>query len=179
MIAALQHDNDPETCLPELHVTDCVFVEGTRAGYPSGALAAGRESDEVKQAIADAMARPSGVARHYLRAQVVSWGGGVVTTVFVHVSLQGRTLYIEFATYALYPVRPEYGARRSGDRHAGGRTGVVGAVGAGLPARLLEVKRLAGRRACFFPRFAQPVLGYLRPHRAAISAPSPVSGKTR
>jgi hypothetical protein len=165
VIAALQHDNDPETCLPELHVTDCVFVEGTRAAWLSGALAAGQESDEVKQAIADAMARPSGVARHYLRAQVVSWGGEVVTTVFVHVSLQGRTLYIEFATYALYPVRPEYGTRRAGDRRAGERAGAIGAVAAGLPARLLEVKRLAGAPGMLLPA--------LRAARARIPAVPP------
>ncbi|MDQ3154576.1 MAG: hypothetical protein M3R63_23580 [Actinomycetota bacterium] len=34
----------------------------------------------------------------------------LVTTVFVHVSLQGRTLYIEFSTYALTPTPPRFRA---------------------------------------------------------------------
>jgi hypothetical protein len=151
VIAALQHDDNPQTCLPELRVVDCVFVEGTRTACVSGALAAGPESDEVKQAIADAIARPSGVARHYLCAQVVSWGGEVVTTVFVHVSLQGRTLYIEFATFAIYPVRPEYGTHQVGGRHAAECVGVIGAAVAGLPARLLEIKRLVSAPAMLLP----------------------------
>jgi hypothetical protein len=73
-----------------------------------GALASQPGSAELSQAIDDAIKNPGGVARHYLCCQVVSWGGEVVTSVFVHVSLQGSTLYIEFATYALFPVRPEY-----------------------------------------------------------------------
>jgi hypothetical protein len=151
VIADLQHDDNPETCLPDLLVADCVFVEGTRTAGVSAALAAGPESDEVKQAIADAIARPSGVARHYLRAQVVSWGGEVVTTVFVHVSLQGRTLYIEFATYALYPVRSEYGTHQVGGGHAGERAEAIGAAVVGLPARLLEIKHLASAPAILLP----------------------------
>jgi hypothetical protein len=151
VITDLQHDDNPETCLPDLRVADCIFVEGTRAAGVSAALAAESESDEVKQAIADAIARPSGVARHYLCAQVVSWGGEVVTTVFVHVSLQGRTLYIEFATYALYPVRPEYGTHQVGGRHAGECAGAIGATVAGLPARLLEIKHLVSAPAILLP----------------------------
>jgi hypothetical protein len=151
VIADLQHDDNPETSLPPLRVADCVFVEGTRAAGLGAALAAGPESDEVKQAIADAIARPSGVARHYLCAQVVSWGGEVVTTVFVHVSLQGRTLYIEFATYALYPVRPEYGTDQVGGRHAGERAGAIGAAVARLPACLLEIKHLVSAPAILLP----------------------------
>ena len=142
VIADLKYDGNPETRLPELRVADCVFVEGTGAASFSGALTAGPESDEVKQAVKDAIARPSGVARHYLSAQVVSWGGEIVTTVFVHVSLQGRTLYIEFATYALYPIRPEYGTHRVGARHSREDASAVGAAVAELPSHLLEIKRL-------------------------------------
>lgn len=46
--------------------------------------------------------------RHYLACRIPSWGGEIVTSVFVHASLQGRTLYLEFATLALLPTRPEY-----------------------------------------------------------------------
>jgi hypothetical protein len=151
VIAALQHDDNPETRLPGLRVADCVFVEGTRTASIGGALGSEPGSDEVGQAIADAITRPSGLARHYLRAQVVSWGGEVVTTVYVHVSLQGRTLYIEFATYALYPVRPEYGVDRPSGRHAGEIAGVIGAAVAGLPTHLLEVKRLVIAPAMLIP----------------------------
>lgn len=48
------------------------------------------------------------MARHYLASRVESWGGEIVTSIFVHVSLQGRTLYLEFATYALLPTDPGY-----------------------------------------------------------------------
>jgi hypothetical protein len=151
VIAALHHDDNPETRLPGLQVADCVFVEGTRTECVGDALVSEPESDEVRQAISDAIARPSGLARHYLRAQVVSWGGEVVTTVYVHVSLQGRTLYIEFATYALYPVRPEYGVDRPNGRHMGEIASVIGAAVAGLPTHLLEVKRLVIAPAMLLP----------------------------
>jgi hypothetical protein len=150
-IAALQYDDNPETSLPGLSVADYVFVEGTRTAGISAALAAEQESEEVKRAIADVITRSSGVARHYLCAQVVSWGGEVVTSVFVHVSLQGRTLYLEFATCALYPVQPEYGSDWVGGTHAREITQAIGAAIAGLPGHMLEIRRLARVPATLLP----------------------------
>ncbi len=150
-ITSLQYHDNPETRLPELRVTDCVFVEGTRTACIGGALAAEPESDEVKRAIADAITRSSGVARHYLCAQVVSWGGEVVTSVFVHVSLQGRTLYLEFATHALYPIGPEYWTDRASGTHAEGIVRAICGAVVGLPGHILEVKCLASAPAMLLP----------------------------
>src|SRR5699024_5120233 len=91
-ITALSEDDNPETRLPGLTVTDHVFVDGTRAGRFGHARASEPQSNYVRMAIAEAIANPSDVARHYLAARIESWGGEVVTSVFVHVSLQGRTL---------------------------------------------------------------------------------------
>ena len=76
----------------------------------------------------------SDVARHYLACQVPSWGGEVVTSIFVHVSLQGRTLYLEYSVYALMPTRKEYQ--------------VIDEVGATGPA---SVARAAGKSILSFP----------------------------
>lgn len=108
MITELAQDNHRETRLPGLTVTDQVFVEGTHAQQYMTILQPNRTQKDIEDAIADAIASSGEVARHYLACQVASWGGEVVTSVFVHVSLQGRTLYLEFSTYALLPTRPEY-----------------------------------------------------------------------
>jgi hypothetical protein len=84
-------------------------VEGTHAERFRYILRSDRESAAIAAAIANAIANPSDVARHYLACRVESRGvSTVVTSVFVHVSLQGRTLYLEFSTYALLPTRSEY-----------------------------------------------------------------------
>jgi len=143
-ISALKDESNPETRLPGLHVTDRVFVEGTLAGRFNRALASDPESGDVERAIAEAIARPSDVARHYLAARVESWAGEIVTSVFVHVSLQGRTLYLEFATYALLPTRPEFHVV---DEIGGtGGRAIARAVRTGLaclPQQLLAARRLA------------------------------------
>lgn len=142
-IGDLRYEENPETRLPGLSVDDYVFIEGTRAAHMGTVLAAERDSNVVTHAIADAIANSGDAARHYLCAQVVSWGGEVVTSVFVHVSLQGRTLYLEVAIYALLPIRPEYAA---GSTIGAGRENfgsVVRAAIAGLPMHLLEAWRLA------------------------------------
>jgi hypothetical protein len=49
------------------------------------------------------MKEPREEARYHIACQVEAGGGELVTTVFVHISLQGQTLYVEFSTYALLP----------------------------------------------------------------------------
>jgi hypothetical protein len=55
----------------------------------------------------DAMAAmirfPTTPARHYLACQVFAWGGELITTVYVHIAVQGRSLYLELTTTALPP----------------------------------------------------------------------------
>jgi hypothetical protein len=115
-ILGLCDDEDPETRLPGLSVTDRVFVHGAHAVPLSYVMATDAGSNDMNKVIDDAIASPGDAARHYLAASVVSWGGDVVTSVFVHVSLQGRTLYLEFATYVLFPVKTEYVVPRTTPR---------------------------------------------------------------
>lgn len=143
MILRLRDDEDSETRLPGLKVKDRVFVEGTHAASFHDALIAGPDSVEVDKAIEKAIADPSDVARHYLASTVDSWGGEVVTSIFVHVSLQGRTLYLEFATYALLPTRAEYHVIDEASGTGIRATGIaIAAELARLPELTLAVLRL-------------------------------------
>jgi hypothetical protein len=103
-IRSLETSPDPETRLPNLRVRDHLFLEGVYAHRHLGDLVSRPQGKVINSIITN----PTGVARHQLACQVTSWGGEVVTTVFVHVSLQGKTLYIEFSTYALPPTRNEF-----------------------------------------------------------------------
>lgn len=78
---------------------DHVFIDGTYVNNFPGALS-DPPSPTVLYGI---MAEPREEARYHIACQVEAWGGELVTTVFVHISLQGRTLYVEFSTYALLP----------------------------------------------------------------------------
>ena len=99
-IADLASDPNPEQQLPYLAVKDHIFVAGTHARYvPKNP----GHADFVK-----VMSDTTRSTRHYLACQVPSWDGEVVTTVYVHVSLQGRTLYLEFSTLFLPPSREEF-----------------------------------------------------------------------
>jgi hypothetical protein len=97
-IQALREEADPEIRLPGLRIADHIFVEGTAAWRFLPAFAA----DEAT-ATERVMANPTDAARHYLACHIESWEGEVFTRVFVHVSLQGRALYLEFSTYTLTP----------------------------------------------------------------------------
>jgi hypothetical protein len=70
---------------------------------------------------------PTAAARHYLVCQVISWRGELVSTVYVHIAVQGRTLYLEFTAAALPPCDDRY---RFVDMIGG--TGRVAKVKAGL-----------------------------------------------
>ncbi|MEV6525804.1 hypothetical protein AB0M43_28045 [Longispora sp. NPDC051575] len=106
----------PELRLPGLDVTDRVFVACSEITNRSQV-----HSSEVKinaspsrppvlspAALERVIANPTGPARHYLSCQVVSWDGEVVTTVYVHFAVQGRTLYLELSAWALPPCAPAY-----------------------------------------------------------------------
>ncbi len=86
--------------LPGLTVEDRVFVAGTEISHLSSATAA----DQLGQIIS----YPVDPRRHYLVCQVVSWSGELVTTVHIHLALQGKALYLEQVTTALPPCRREY-----------------------------------------------------------------------
>ena len=99
-IAALAFDPMPERQLPNLAVRDHIFVVGTHA----------RDVPEHPEYVdfVQVMSNTTKRTRHYLACQAPSWDGEVVTTVYVHVSLQGRTLYLEFSTLVLPPTREEF-----------------------------------------------------------------------
>ena len=83
MIISLARDDNPETMLRGLIVTDRVFVEGTHAIPYMRVLQSDPGSPEVIKAINRVIANSSDAARHYLACQVTSWGGEVVTSIFV------------------------------------------------------------------------------------------------
>jgi hypothetical protein len=88
-----------ETRLPGLDVRDQVFIDGTYVNNVPDALL-----DHPPPIVLDhIMAEPREEARYHIACQVEAWDGELVTTVFVHISLQGLTLYVEFSTYALLP----------------------------------------------------------------------------
>ena len=132
--ASLSNDENPETRLPGLIVSDHVLLEGTHAIPYMEVLRSEPDSKVVVDAINYVITHSSDVARHYLACQVASWGGEVVTSIFVHVSLQGRTFYLEYSVYALMPTRREYQ--------------VIDEVGATGPA---SVARAAGKSILGFP----------------------------
>ena len=144
MIYELREDEHPETRLPGLTVEDRVFIEGTYADQYRDALRAEPGSDVITEEIAKIISRPSGEARHYLASRVESWGGEIVTSVFVHVSLQGRTLYLEFATYALFPTHPGYHIiDEAGGTGIGATAKAVAKTLSTLPQQLTSACRVA------------------------------------
>ena len=148
MIDALRNDANPQTRLPGLEVADLVLVEGTHADRFRQALGAKGDSAEVTEAIMATIKNPHDVARHYLACRVESWGGEVVTSVFVHVSLQGRTLYLEFSTYALLPTRQEYHLiDESGGTGVGASLKEIGRSLVDLPGKLAGGYRVIGGSA--------------------------------
>ena len=64
---------------------------------------------------------PDGPARQHLMCQVSTWGGEVVVTMYVLVSVQGGMLHVEFSVLVLPPTKPEY--------HIVDRVGGVGPAG--------------------------------------------------
>lgn len=142
-IESLRQDENPETRLPGLTVDDHVFLEGTHSVLYRPILGNNPAQKDISADIDNVMDEPRDVARHYLACQVASWEGEVVTNVFVHVSLQGRTLYIELATYALTPTRSQYHIiDEIGGTGPGAMTRSVGKSLARLPDSLLAARFL-------------------------------------
>jgi hypothetical protein len=55
------------------------------------------------EVMAAVVRHPTSPARHYLACQVFAWGGQLIPTVYVHVAVQGRSLYLELTTTVLPP----------------------------------------------------------------------------
>jgi len=103
-------DAVPET-LRSLTVEDRVFVNGTTIGEddrfitPSELTPAARLSAE---AVEEIMLNPTGTVRHHLAVHVPLWGGDVVPSVFLHFSVEGRTLHLRGTSHVLGPVAAAY-----------------------------------------------------------------------
>ncbi|NKE60293.1 hypothetical protein FXN61_27235 [Lentzea sp. PSKA42] len=125
-LSMLSIESEPRLVLPGLTVQDHVF----QAAEGAGSLTHTMDPSAVSGIIAD----PTTAARHYLTCQVRSWDGEVVTTVFVHVAVQGRTLYLEFSAWMLPPTQAGYQLLRDPRRtEPGARLDAVGQALTTLP----------------------------------------------
>jgi hypothetical protein len=91
---------ESETLIPDLTVTDRIFLSAREDGHRSLTT----DPEQMHEIIRN----PTQPARHYLVCQVVSWGGEVVTTVHVHIAVQGRSLYLEVTTTLMAPCNERY-----------------------------------------------------------------------
>ncbi len=89
------HPGEAEEQISGLTVEDRVCLAGTEVTQ----LAPYTDP----QTMAAVIRFPTTPARHYLACQVFAWGGELITTVYVHIAVQGRSLYLELTTTALPP----------------------------------------------------------------------------
>jgi hypothetical protein len=133
-LRSLASQADPERLLPGLTVEDKVFVAGTEISHLVPTV--------EPQHVWDVVRFPTAPRRHYLVCQVVPWRGELVTTVYVHIAVQGKMLYVELATTALPPCDPRF---RVVDQVNGtGAVAYLRAVGKGLLHTPREVAGAAG-----------------------------------
>ncbi len=91
---------EAEEQIAGLTVEDRVFLAGTEVS---------RLVPYIDPNVMAAVVRfPTTPARHYLACQVFAWGGELITTVYVHIAVQGRSLYLEVTTTALPPCHQRY-----------------------------------------------------------------------
>ena len=131
-IERLGRDSAITKRLPGLILGDHVYVSGRDTTgpvfYPGELPNSGYMFESIEQIQAD----PTTPVRHYLRCTVDSWGGELVTTVFIHCALQGEALYVEFSSCVLPPTPQRY--------HVFG----VGAASKGMVMFLGFLRGLAG-----------------------------------
>lgn len=97
--------------LEGLHIADRIFVSGEALGsrfLPRRDLPP--RQNLMPEEVREIAGRPSGSARHFLCAEVRSWGEEVVTSTFLHFSTDGRLLYLQCDRAVLGPVWSRYHA---------------------------------------------------------------------
>ncbi|MGY0235050.1 hypothetical protein [Longispora urticae] len=99
-LSALRFDAEPERRIPGLTVEHRLFMAGTEMSALTSHLDA--------QTVGNVIRNPTAPVRHYLECRVVSWDGELVTNVYVHIAVQGRSLYVELSSWALAPCRDLY-----------------------------------------------------------------------
>lgn len=130
-LTGLTREQEAEQQLPGLTVDDRIFLAGTEVAQ----LVPYTDPAHFPTIIR----HPTAPLRHYLVCQVVSWRGELVTTVYVHVAVQGRSLYMEFTSTALPPCDERF---RVVDQVGG--TGTLAYLRAGLKG-LLDAPATVGR----------------------------------
>lgn len=99
-LALLRMPSSAEEYLPGLSIEDRIYL--------AAAEAFGFDTMMSQEHIDQIIANPTFEARHMLALRVVSWRGELVTTVYVHFAVQGRTLHLELASWALPPCPDAY-----------------------------------------------------------------------
>jgi len=94
-LALLRIPSSAEEYLPGLAVEDRIYLAAEEA-YGFDTVMGQEQMDQI-------IANPTYEARHMLAFRVVSWRGELVTTVYVHIAVQGRTLHLELASWVLPP----------------------------------------------------------------------------
>jgi hypothetical protein len=130
-LSTLLPHREAEEQIAGLSVEDRVLLAGTEVSHLSPYT-----DPEVMLAV---VRHPTTPARHYLACQVFAWGGELITTVYVHLAVQGRSLYLELTTTVLPPCDADF---RIVSAVAG--TGAAAWVRA-LARGLLDTPRTIGR----------------------------------
>ena len=99
-LQTLTEDAPPELTIPNLSVQDRVFQSARETGQRT----LWTDAPELARIIR----HPTDPQRHYLACRGISWGGDVVTTVHVHLAVQGKSLYLEVTSTTLAPCNERY-----------------------------------------------------------------------
>ncbi|NMO56189.1 hypothetical protein HH310_34050 [Actinoplanes sp. TBRC 11911] len=99
-LAGLVPERRAEEQISGFSVEDRICLAGTEVSQLS--------PETPPEVMAAVVQHPTTPARHYLTCQVFGWGGQLVTTVYVHIAVQGRSLYLEMTTTALPPCAERY-----------------------------------------------------------------------
>jgi hypothetical protein len=91
----------PEHSIPAMTVEGLVFLSDREYGEHRGLVT-------PPHRVAEIITNPTNPARYYIACQVVAWGGDVVTTVYIHLAVQGRSLYLEVTSTSLAPCNETY-----------------------------------------------------------------------
>ncbi|QMU71457.1 hypothetical protein [Streptacidiphilus sp. P02-A3a] len=109
-LAEHQPEHEASERLSGLVVQDRVFVHGaTIGGDPrfvpeAGSLLTTLEPEQVKQIALN----PTGSARHWLTGYLPLWGGDVVSSLLLNISVSGQTVHVRWSRHILGPVRGRY-----------------------------------------------------------------------
>ncbi|GAA2161643.1 MULTISPECIES: hypothetical protein [Glycomyces] len=102
-IERLGADSPVTRRLPGLALSDHAYISGRDTAVPVFHPHELRRSGYPFATVEEIQADPTTPVRHYLRCTIDSWGGELITTVFLHCALQGETLYVEFTSCVLPP----------------------------------------------------------------------------